>query len=315
MDRPSLLSRMIEPLGHEVATVRVLESFRTVLSLAFSPDGRTLASAGWQHVSLWNLRTGKEYPFQQMATGGYCQALRFSTNGTYLAWLAQRQNSTGFEMRLGTCNPPRQFPDLNFKRASGKTWRLGSTPGDFLRDDLLIATDQSAVFIVGSKVPIPLVRWNEVDDQAHLLAVRIGATEVVVADRGGLKFLNTTGWSPAGEVELDTRAVHLGIDPNGRVAAVTETGHLVVTDTIRPALAFEDRRVRYRVAQFTNNGKLLVTGEFDGEVIIFDTTTWEERKRFTPGIGGVEALAVSHDGYTAAVAGFCGEIAVFDLDD
>ena len=295
--------------------MRVLESLRTILSLSFSPDDRILASAGWTHVALWNMRTGKDFVVQQSATGGYCHAVQFSTKGTYLSWLAQRQAVQGFEVRVASINPPRQLPDTMFRRAGGKSWRLGSAPTAFVRDDLLVATDQSAVFMVGSKIPVPYVRWNVSDDRADQLVVRPDREEIAIGDRTGLKFLKIADWSPTGEVELDTRPVHLSIDPDGRVAAVTENGLLVVSDVKRPALAFEDNRVRYRKAEYTPNGRFLVTTEFDGEVIVFDTRTWAEKLRMNPGVGGLEALAVSHDGFTAAVSGFCGAIAVFDLDD
>jgi WD40 repeat protein len=36
-----------------------IQTDRTILALDFSPDGRFLASGGWQHVALWDAMTGK----------------------------------------------------------------------------------------------------------------------------------------------------------------------------------------------------------------------------------------------------------------
>lgn len=295
--------------------MRVLESYRTILSLAFSPDGRTLASAGLGHVSLWNLHSGREYPVQQMATGSYCQAVRFSPKGTFVSWLAQRQNSQGFELRLASTRPPRQLPDTQFRRVGGKSWRLGSVPNAFLRDDLLIAVDQSAVFLVGGQTPVPYLRWSDTDDAAEFLCLRADGEEVAIGDKSGLKFLKTKDWSPSGSVDLNSRPICLTMAPDGRTAAVTDDWNLIVTDIQRPALAFEDRRIRYRATAFTPNGEQLVATGFHGELIIFDTKTWTERRTVLPGIGGLEAVAISHDSLTVAASGFSGEIAIFDLDE
>lgn len=65
--------------------MRVIDTFRTVLSLAYSPCGRFLYSAGWRHVSRWELSTGAEQPIRQKACAGQCQSLVVSHDGKQLA--------------------------------------------------------------------------------------------------------------------------------------------------------------------------------------------------------------------------------------
>src|SRR5262249_56114455 len=72
----------------EAATGEVLRTFPDhndyVYSVAFSPDGRRLASASWQEVKVWDVATGEEL----RALGriaGVISSVAFSPDGKHLA--------------------------------------------------------------------------------------------------------------------------------------------------------------------------------------------------------------------------------------
>src|SRR6202043_703220 len=54
-----------------------------VFSVAFSPDGTTLASVGQQEIKLWNVATGKEV--RHFKHSGIILSLAFSPDGKTLA--------------------------------------------------------------------------------------------------------------------------------------------------------------------------------------------------------------------------------------
>jgi WD40 repeat protein len=57
----------------------------SVLGVAFSPDGKTLATGGYEgKVKLWNIATEQELATLELLPGG-CLSLRFSPDGRALA--------------------------------------------------------------------------------------------------------------------------------------------------------------------------------------------------------------------------------------
>src|SRR5262245_26274020 len=80
---------------------------RTVMVLAFSPDGRWLAAGGWQHLSLWDLPTGEEVPIEHDACDNVTSVV-FTQGGEGLAWVMPFHNWEA-KVRFGSVAKRRQF--------------------------------------------------------------------------------------------------------------------------------------------------------------------------------------------------------------
>jgi WD40 repeat protein len=69
--------------GKELATLKGHTSY--LLIIAFSPDGKTLASGGGEHeIKLWDMETGKERATLKGHTGGV-HSVVYSPDGKMLA--------------------------------------------------------------------------------------------------------------------------------------------------------------------------------------------------------------------------------------
>jgi WD40 repeat protein len=107
-----------------------------VHSVALSPDGRTLATAGsWLGARLWDIRTGRRLPLRGKTT--YVQSVAFSSDGRLLA------GGTSFMVRLWDVRSGRQLQPLPGPKAGvpavafspdGHTLAAASTDGVRLWD-------------------------------------------------------------------------------------------------------------------------------------------------------------------------------------
>lgn len=66
---------------------------------------------------------------------------------------------------------------------------------------------------------------------------------------------------------------------------------------------------------FLRGGDILASASWDGSVVLWDVASGAERARFDWRIGRVHAVAFAPDGMTAAAAGESGEVVVWDIDD
>ncbi len=108
----------------------------------------------------------------------------------------------------------------------------------------------------------------------------------------------------AGKLPADSYAVPLAIDPNGKRVVVTgpidkDTGKNVLwawsAGSGEANKLLEGHKGMVVSAAWSKNGKLIVTGDDAGVVIIWDAATFKEKSRLKLR-GRVAAVAVTHDG-------------------
>lgn len=274
--------------------MRVIDTFRTVLSLAYSPCGRFLYSAGWEHVSRWDVNTGEETPVFQARGSGYHSTLAVSPSGQQLGWVEQAAG----QLHLSNAtdhNRTRPVKLSPARRAPGGWW--GFVIGDqLLRHTAPLVTDPT-----GRGVAI----------------LRDEGLSLAVLDR------------PPRKPELAT-SLGIGDLPDSGIRRLTfyqprlfgfatatlfwwhEGDDLCLFDAERVTTERIQRPQKLPLA-VTPNGRTGIATDYR-QVLLIDLPSGLIRERFNWEVGMVEAVAIAPDGLTAAVAGWAGGIAIFDLD-
>jgi WD40 repeat protein len=279
-----------------------------VTTVAFSPNGKLLASGGWDEtVRVWNVETGKEKFRLEGHENGMVAAVAISEDGKYLAsrggldgtvilWdLQSGQQLNKFE-KLSKVNP----------------WRLNRSAG------LAFSPDGKTLAVADAKV-IRFFDTGKGKESATWDAHAIGLEIAYSADG---KLLATSGidgkdkhsiriWSVADAKELrrcplpkDEPPISLAFSPKGdQLAAVVEEddAHIFDVETGKPL-----HRLKHYWASrlvYAPNGKSLVTVR--GPVV----RRWDPSNGKEIGLdmeghqSGVSAVAISPDGKLVASAG------------
>jgi len=297
-----------------------------VRALAYSPDGRVLASGSEDRtVKLWNLATGQvrhglaghEAEVRALAFSPDARRLASgSWDGTLRLWKVRKLiNNIGDRSLRDWLVEPRGRP-LGENLGGGiwcvafapDGWALvtGCTDGTVLLWHLM--GDEPRRFpLSGHKWPVSAACFSTngkwLASAGHDRTVRLwdphfGREQAVLT--GHTDWVRTVAFSP------DSRTLaSAGDDCVVRLWDVAGR-------TERAVLAGHTKAVCHLV--FSAEGHSLTTAGADETVRVWDVVTGRQRSVFDWGVGRVQCLALAPDGMTAAAGGSNNEIVVWDLD-
>lgn len=276
--------------------MRVIDTFRTILSLVYSPCGRFLYSAGWQNVSRWDVFSGDELELYRDPSATYLLNVQVSPSGRCVGWedLARQRIEYGFTPTAVLSRRQKVPKRIELNRP--QTWAFQANDAHFMHTEP-VAIDRSGrvvAYLAGARLhstSLPLTGGDGPLLGTRDIAAVLNAPPELVSelppDRFGFASAELLWWCRGDSLAL--------LDMK-----TGEVGWLHGLD--RPPLAV------------TPDGRtgIACTGR---EVLLIDLPSGLTRERFNWDVGTVEAVAVAPDGMTAAVAGWAGGIAIFDLDE
>ncbi len=268
-----------------------------VNSIAYSPDGKTIATGGWHYdntVRLWNAQTGENISTSRMHTKRDTFVV-FSSDGTTYAAAGDDNvvhlwdGKTG-EHKITLTGHTKHVFSAAYSPDS-KTIATSSYDGTIRLWDAITGTHKTTL-ISKQKVIISLTYSPD----GNTIVCGTGNGDVQLWDTRTMKLKSTL----TGHTE---RVKSVAYSPDGStIATASADKTLRLWDAATgKSKAILTGYMHINTAAYSPDSKTIVTGSEDGKVQLWDTQTGKIKNTFT-GYGRISRVTYSPDGKTIAVA-------------
>jgi WD40 repeat protein len=283
-------------MSHRDPLVRTLVGHtKEADSVAFSPDGKQIASGGWDgSIQIWNVADGTTI----RVLGGYDgRSALYSPDGKWIA--------CGGDKTFKVWDATTGYPALTVPGFSKKVLTVAFTP------------DGNSIVSGGRDKTVQV--WTRADGK--LLLTLSGHTEAVWAvevspsgkdivsagDDGTIRVWNAATGAPLQKIAGNAGNVHAAtFSPDGaQIASGMQDGtvRLWHTDSGQPVKQLPGHLGAVMSVAYSPDGKLIASAGYDGAVIIWNTDTGQKVTTLKGHVGPVYAVTFSPDGKLIASAG------------
>ena len=298
----AVFSSKVEPSGRVALTGHT----HLVEAVAFSPDGKTLASCGWDSsVRLWDMNRLKRGETKGkpivLPHDSVRFAVGFSPDGTLLGAAGER-SFTVWSCALGHYEPKFEQEGETFRclvfSPDGQTLALGSDDGSIQLRDSSTGRERATI-----KAHADVVRSLAFSPDGRLLVSSGQDGQIILWDavRGTcVRPLSHPGYNPLHVVAFSPDGRSIAV---GQLAASPEDLILLDPDTGRIHGRLPGRGLGINALVFSPDGRTLATAGADRCIKLWDLKEGKEHATLRDGVGWVKSLAFSADGAWLAFAG------------